>query len=107
MGSGKLEASPPVLVRRSDMRDHRRMLQEDSHSRYQQRLRQPLYDRVQQRRQVGLRVQAAAEVDQRLAVVEALLVECAVHPCLDAPLEGIEGEAEHQDRDNWPVEARV
>ncbi len=56
----------------------------------QQRLRQPLHDRVDQRAQVGLRVQAAAEVDQRLAVVEALLIEDAVDPRLNRPLQRIE-----------------
>ena len=35
------------------------------------------------RAQIGLRVEAAAKLDQRLAVVEALLIEDAIHPRLN------------------------
>ena len=52
--------------------------------------------------EIGLGVEAAAEVDQGLAVVEALLVEEAVDAGLDAALEGIEGEAGHDDGESGP-----
>ena len=56
----------------------------------QQGLRQALDDGIEQGAQIGLGVEAAAEVDQRLAVVEALLVEDAIDACLDRALERIE-----------------
>ena len=40
----------------------------------------PVHDRVKQPAQIGLRTQAAAELDQRLAIVIALVVEDAVDP---------------------------
>ena len=57
--------------------DRARLLrrQEHRHPRNQQGLGQPLDNGIDQRAQIGLRVQAAAKVDQRLAIVEVLLVE--------------------------------
>ncbi len=72
--------------------------EEDRDARHQQRLRQPLDDGVEQCPQIGLRVQAAAELDQGLAVVEALLIEDAVDTGLNRPFERIEDEAGDDDR---------
>ncbi len=68
---------------------------------------QALDDGVEQGAEVGLGVEAAAEVDQGLAVVEALLVEETVDAALNAALEGIEGEPHHDDGDDRTVEAEV
>ncbi|MEI9980534.1 MAG: hypothetical protein WDN23_16345 [Edaphobacter sp.] len=40
----------------------------------------PLHNRIQQRPQIGLRIQAAAELHQSLAIVEPFLVKDPVHP---------------------------
>ena len=71
--------------------------EEDGDAGYKQRLRQPLDDGVEQRAQVGLRVEAAAKLDQGLAVVEALLIEDAVDPSLNRALQRIEDEAGDDD----------
>src|ERR1700735_331989 len=64
--------------------------QKNRHPRDEQRARQLLDDGVKQRLEVGLGTQAAAEFDQRPAVVVTMAVECAVHPALNAALERIE-----------------
>ena len=63
-----------------------------SHARHQQRLRQPLHNRVHQCAQVCLCIQLAAKLHQRLAVVDALLVEHTVDPALNHALERIESQ---------------
>ena len=87
MRGGQFEAA---LILRAAWLRLVRGRQEYRNARHQQSLRQPLHNGVHQSAQVGLRVQAAAEVDQRLAVVEALLVENAVYPRLDHALQWIE-----------------
>ena len=62
--------------------------EEDGDAGDEQGLRQALDDGVEQGAEVGLGVEAAAEVDQGLAVVEALLVEDAVDAGLDLRLSG-------------------
>ena len=71
--------------------------EEDGDAGDQQRLREALDDGVDQGAEVGLGVEAAAEVDQGLAVVEALLIEDAVDAGLDHALERIEDEAGDDD----------
>ena len=68
-------------------------------ARYEQRPRQALDDRIEQGTEIGLRIQAAAELDQRLAVVVTLPVEDAIDPALDPPLQRFEDRSHHQDRD--------
>ena len=75
--------------------------EENSHARYQQGLREPLDDGFEQGMQIGFRTQAAAKLDQRLAVVVAVAVEDAVDPVLDAPLQRIE-EGGHDDECDAP-----
>ena len=58
---------------------------------------QALHDGVEQGAEVGLRVEPAAEFDQRLAIVEALLVEDPIDAGLDHALERIEDEAGDDD----------
>ena len=56
--------------------------------------------------QVGLRIQLAAELHQRLAIVEAFLVEDAVHSRLDDALQRIEDETRDDDgRNQAPLAA--
>ncbi len=71
--------------------------EEDGDARYQQGLREAFDDGVEQGSQVGLRVQSAAEFDQGLAVVEALLIEDAVYARLNGSLQRIEDEAGDDD----------
>ena len=64
--------------------------EKDGHARHQQRLRQPVHDRAEQPVQIRLRAQAAAEGDQGLAVVVALMVEDPVDPVLNGAFERFE-----------------
>src|SRR5712692_2696922 len=70
----------------------------DGDARHQQSLRQAFHDGVEQSAQIGLRVQAAAELYEGLAVVEALLVEDAVYAGLNRSLERIEDQPRNDDR---------
>ena len=71
--------------------------QENAHPRDSQCARQALHDRCQQVGQIGLRAQASAELDQRLAIVVAMAVEHPIHPVLDASLQGLECGGHHHD----------
>ncbi len=64
--------------------------EKDGHPRHQQRLRQPVHDRAEQPAQIGLRAQAAAEGDQGLPIVVALMVEDPVDPVLNGAFERFE-----------------
>ena len=66
---------------------------EDGNPRDQQRLMKPLHDRVHEGGKVGLRVQLAAKLNQRFAIVEALLVEDTIDAILNGPLQRIKHEA--------------
>ena len=74
--------------------------QEDGDAGYEERAGQLLHDGVEQRLQIGLRTEAAAELDQGLAVVVAMAVEGAIDPSLNAALEGIEDRGGNQDGDH-------
>ena len=63
-----------------------------------QRPREPIDDGAEQRTQIGLRAQAATELDQRLAVVVALAVEDAVDALLNGALERVEELRGNDDR---------
>ena len=72
---------------------------EDGDASHQQRARQLLDDRLEQRLEIGFGTEAAAELDERLAVVVAMAVEGAVDPALNTALEGIEDGRRHHDAD--------
>ena len=72
-----------------------------------QSLRQPFDDRIDEGPKVSLRVKGTTEIDQGLTVVEALLVEDAVHPCLDGSFERIEDEAGSDDGRQQTPDAEV
>jgi hypothetical protein len=77
--------------------------EEDCDACHQQRVGQAVDEGIEQRAQVGLRIQAAAEVDQRLPVVIALAVEDAVYAFLDGALQRIEQlRRDHDGRDQAP-----
>ena len=82
MGGSQFKVS---VLRRFTLRGEK-----DRDPRNEQRLRQPFDDRIEQRAQVGLGIEAAAEVDERLTVVETLLVEDAVDAPLNTALKRIE-----------------
>src|ERR1700712_3109313 len=67
--------------------------EKDRDTGYKQCLWQTLHDGVEQGAQIGLRVDAAAKFDQRLAVVKTLLIEGAVNPRLNRPFQRFEGNA--------------
>src|ERR1700679_94794 len=89
MGRGQREPALAALVLL--------LRQENRNARHEQRLRQPLHNRVYQRAQVSLRIQLASKLHQRLAVVDALLIEHPVHVSLDKTLERIENQSGHDD----------
>ena len=74
--------------------------QEDRHAGHQQGARQPLDDGFKQGLEIGFRTEAAAEFDQRLAVVVAMAVEGTVDPALNSALEGIEDGGRGNDGDD-------
>ena len=55
----------------------------------EQRAGQLLDDGVEQRIEIGFGTEAAAELDEGMAVVVAMAIECAIDPALNAALEGI------------------
>jgi len=67
--------------------------EEDSHASDEQGLGEAFNDRVEQGAEIGLGVDAATELDERFAVVEAFLIEDAIHPCLNSALEWIEDDS--------------
>ena len=71
--------------------------EEDGNAGDQKGLRETFDDGVEQGAQVGLGVQAAAKLDQRLAVVEALLIEDAIDAGLDGAFEGFEQDSGDDD----------
>ena len=74
--------------------------QEDGDAGDQQGARQLLDDGVEQGLEIGFGTEAAAEFDQRLAVVVAMAVKGAVDPALNAALEGVEDGGRDQDGDD-------
>ena len=81
--------------------------EKDGDARHQQRARQLLDDRLEQRLQIGFGAEAAAELDQGLAVVVAMAVEGAIDPALNAALEGIEdGRCDQNGNDQAPLAHR-
>ena len=81
--------------------------EEDGDAGDQKRLRQALDDGVEQVAEVGLGAQAAAKLDQRLAIVVALAVENAVNALLDGALDGIEERRGDDDGGDQTVETRA
>src|SRR6266702_1779887 len=75
---------------------------EHRHSRNQKCARKPLYDRFQERVEVGFRTEAAAKLNQRLAVIVAVTIENAVNPALDSTLQGLEDGGNEQNRESEP-----
>src|SRR5215469_9856437 len=80
-------SGPPVALGRKEDRD----------TGYQQSLRETLHDRIEQGAQIGLRIDAAAKLHQRLPVVKTLLIEGAIDPGLDHALQRIECNAGDDD----------
>ncbi len=82
--------------------------QKNCHPRDEQGARQLLDDGVEQRLQIGFGAQAAAEFDQRPAVVVAMAVESAIDPALNAALERIEdGSRDQNGSDQAPLAHRL
>ena len=79
----------------------------DGDARHQQCLRELEDDGVDERAKIGLRVEVAAEADQRLAVVEPLGIEDAIDPGLNPVLERVEEQAGDDDRGDEPPGAEA
>src|ERR1700712_4282310 len=71
--------------------------EKDRDTGYKQCLRQTLHNGVEQGAQIGLRVDAAAKLHQRLAVVKTLLIEGAIDPRLNRPFQRFESYAGDDD----------
>src|SRR5208337_1579149 len=76
--------------------------QEDRQPAYQQGTRQTIDNRGQHLVDIGLRVQVAAKLDQRLALVVALEIEDLVKIILHPVLERIEQQRGHRDGKDQP-----
>ena len=82
--------------------------EENRYARHQQRIRQLLDDRFEQRIEIGLRTEAAAKLDQGLAVVVAMAVEGLVDPTLNPAFERLkEGGHQHDSDALAPVPHRL
>ena len=68
------------------------------HARDQKSARQPFDDRLEQRANIGLRIQATAEFNQRFAVIVAMAVEDTIDPVLNPPLQRVKGDRDNEDR---------
>ncbi len=73
---------------------------EDGDARDQQCVRQAVNDGGEQGVEIGFGTEAAAELDESLAIVVALAVEGAIDPALNAALEGIEDGRRDEDGDD-------
>ena len=86
-------------MRSGEAQSRSRLREEDGDARHQERAGQALDDGIEQGIEICFRAEAAAKLDQCLAVVVALAVKGAIDPALDAALERVEDGGGDKDGD--------
>src|SRR6202041_2421476 len=71
------------------------------------RLRQPLHNGIEESSQVRLGIESATKLYESFAVIESLLIEDAVDPGLNCPLQWIEDDAGHDNGRHQAPDAKA